>query len=315
MSSAEDRLQSLPGGRCLHCDQDCTLESDALQCDLCQNWVHSKCEGISSELYKQLNDVCSGIINVSYYCELNCCNNRIKQLVADWKLSQSASPVDVEEVNKSVQSLSSRYDSLTQSVKELSTKIESLLTRNENLQMEVNSISEPTATPNQPDTVPFVSMSSTGTTLTILDELADRERRRKNLIVYNLAESSESQSDQPKLQELCSSVFKKDITLTKTVRLGRKNGSKPRPLLACFDDVSIRNRILSVSGKLRKFDQYKNTYIAPDRTKLERQKHVKLVEELKRRRSDGEQNLIIRNGSIIVVTRHPSAAADSSQHS
>ena len=96
---------------------------------------------------------------------------------------------------------------------------------------------------------------------------------------------------------------------------GPKNGSKLRPLLACFDDVSIRNRILSVSGKLRKFDQYKNTYIAPDRTKLERQKHVKLVEELKHRRSAGEQNLIIRNGSIIAVTRHPSAAADSSQYS
>ena len=155
--------------------------------------------------------------------KLNCCiNNRIKQLVADWKLSQSASSVDVEEVNKSVQSLSSRCDILTQSVKELSTKIESLLTRNKNLQMEVNSISEPTSTPNQPDTVPFVSMSSTGTTLTILDELADRERRHKNLIVYNLAESSESQSDQSKLQEMCSSVFKVDIALTKTVHLGQK---------------------------------------------------------------------------------------------
>ena len=94
-------------------------------------------------------------------------------------------------------------------VKELSTKIESLLTRNKNLQMEVNSITEPTATtPKQPDAVPFIFISSTGTTLTILYEQANRERRHKILIVYNLAESSESQSDQSKLQELCSSVFK-----------------------------------------------------------------------------------------------------------
>ena len=158
-------------------------------------------------------------------------------------------------------------------------------------------------------------MPSTGTTLTILDELADKERRHKNLIVYNLAEFSVSQSDQPKLHELCSSVFKIDKTLTKTVRLGRRNGSKPRPLLACFDDVSIRNRILFLSGKLRKFDQYKKTYTASDITKFERQKHLKLVEELKCRRSHGEQNLIIRNGSINAITCHPSAAADSSQHS
>ena len=112
-------------------------------------------------------------------------------------------------------------------------------------------------------------------------------------------------------------MFKLDITLTKTVRLGRKNDSKPRPLLACFGDASIRNTILPLSGKLRKFDQYKNTYIAPDRTKLERQKHQKLVEELKCRRSGGEQNLVIRNGSIITLTRRPlqpPAPRDSSQH-
>ena len=48
----KDVFQSLPGSRCLHCDQDCTLESKALQCGLCQNWVHSECEGISSESYK-----------------------------------------------------------------------------------------------------------------------------------------------------------------------------------------------------------------------------------------------------------------------
>ena len=40
-------------------------------------------------------------------------------------------------------------------------------------------------------------------------------------------------------------------------------------------------------------------YIAPDRTKLERAKHRKLVEELKDRRSKGETSLVIRNGTIV----------------
>lgn len=76
----------------------------------------------------------------------------------------------------------------------------------------------------------------------------------------------------------------------------------------------MRDMILSYSGKLQKFDQYKNVYIEPDRTKLERQKHQKLVEELKRR-SNGERNLVIRNGSIIVLTRRPPQPTASSQHS
>ena len=75
--------------------------------------------------------------------------------------------------------------------------------------------------------------------------------------------------------------------------------------------------ILSFSGKLQKFDKYKNVYVAPDRTKFEREKHYKLVEELKRRRSNGEQNIVICNGSIITLTRRPSqstALGVTSQH-
>lgn len=213
----KDVFQSLPGSRCLHCDQDCTLESKALQCDLCQSWVHSECEGISSESYKQLNDVCADIVNVSYYCELNNCNSRIKQLVANWKLTQSVPQADTE-TNTVVESLLSKYDSLTQSVNELSTKIANLVTNNENLQMEINSVSESSTASNQTNTVSSISTPLTTATLTILDELADRECRSKNLIVYNLAESSESHSDDSLLRELFSSVFKLNVVLTKPVR-------------------------------------------------------------------------------------------------
>jgi len=41
-------------------------------------------------------------------------------------------------------------------------------------------------------------------------------------------------------------------------------------------------------------------FIAPDRTKLEQKKHKRLIAELKERRSEGEENLIIRNGEIAV---------------
>ena len=37
-------------------------------------------------------------------------------------------------------------------------------------------------------------------------------------------------------------------------------------------------------------------FIAPDRTKFEREKHVKLINELRERKAKGETNMIIRNG-------------------
>ena len=39
---------------CGHCNKKCTLRSEAIQCDLCQSWVHASCEGISKENYKLL---------------------------------------------------------------------------------------------------------------------------------------------------------------------------------------------------------------------------------------------------------------------
>ena len=253
----KDRIQSLPGSKCLHCDQDCTLESKALQCDLCHTWVHSECEGVSSELYELLNDVCSGTVNVSYYCELNCCNSRIKQLVAEWKLSQSPPSTEVEEIHKS---LSDKYASLAQSVDELSSKIDSLISRNNTLQMEIDSASEPPSASN--------ALASSGPptpispTFTILDELADRERRSKNLILYNFSESPDTKSDQSRVQELFSTVFNAEVQLMRTVRLGKRNDSKARPLLVCLNDAVVRGTILSQSGRLRKHEQFKNTYIS-----------------------------------------------------
>ena len=42
------------------------------------------------------------------------------------------------------------------------------------------------------------------------------------------------------------------------------------------------------------------TFIALDMTKLQRLKHKKLIEELKKRKQQGEVNLIIKNGTIVI---------------
>ena len=179
--------------------------------------------------------------------------------------------------------------------------------------MEIDSVTESSITHTETNDHSSTTTSAT-TTLNILDELADRERRSKNLIVYNLIEPSDSKADTPKIKELLNTVFGHDVNLSRISRLGRRNESKPRPLLISFDDVVVKGTLLSQSGKLRNFDQYKNVYLAPDRTKMEQEKHQKLVNELKHRRSNGEQNLAIRNGVIVTVTRRvqPSASNNSS---
>ena len=60
-----------------------------------------------------------------------------------------------------------------------------------------------TCTPTQNGACPSSSPStSSNATLNILDEFANREQRCKNLIVYNLKEPSDRQTDKLRFQEL-----------------------------------------------------------------------------------------------------------------
>lgn len=53
----ESQLQNFSCGRCSKCKENCTTESEAIQCDLCYAWVHAQCDSISSELYSSLNNI------------------------------------------------------------------------------------------------------------------------------------------------------------------------------------------------------------------------------------------------------------------
>ena len=181
-------------------------------------------------------------------------------------------------------------------VEDLSMKINSLSSSNKTLQMEIESTSK-SLNATQTTCVP---MSPFNPAMRIVDELSDRDRRKKNVIVYNLPEPAQNnKSDSDAFSALCSSVYNSSFTITKLLRLGKKQPNKIRPLLLCFEHEEDRVTVLSHSHQLCNKDAYKNVFISPDRTKFEREKHKNLVSELKNRRLKGEKDLVIRNGAIV----------------
>ena len=311
------KLQKLTGDNCGHCKKKCTSRgkfSEALQCDLCYTWVHAQCEGISKDQYKITNQIGNEVPGITYFCKLNNCCSRFKQLLFSFVSSStsiSSAPVDTEASDSvmNLATLSSKCDNvketLHKSITELSLKVDRLLSCNSDLQMDINSASE------QIDASANTKVNTaTAPTLGILDELADRERRRKNLIAYNFPENGDSPVDKTKFQELSTTVFNLDLSITKVYRLGKRKDDKPRPLLIGLESETEKAEILSQSGKLRRYDQYNDVYIVADKTKYERDKHKKLVDELKLRRSKGERNLVIRNGSIITSVPRPRVPTD-----
>ena len=98
-------------------------------------------------------------------------------------------------------------------------------------------------------------------------------------------------------------------------RLGKKQDNKTRPLLITLDSVCMKKTILSKSSSLRKMEHRKDVFISPDLTPKEWEANRLLHTELKRRKSAGEKNLVIRRGKIVVYTVNSGNASHQTNHS
>ena len=62
--------RSCPGGSCIKCNETLGADSKAVQCDLCGAWIHSKCEGVSVEIYGKMNVVLGSLSNLMYCSDI-----------------------------------------------------------------------------------------------------------------------------------------------------------------------------------------------------------------------------------------------------
>lgn len=145
--------------------------------------------------------------------------------------------------------------------------------------------------------------------MTTMEELVDRERRKSNVVFYNVPESQHDQlhdrvaEDKKAVLDIAKNGLKiHNAQVVKAIRLGSKRQdkmSKPRALLIQLESPHRKSEFLSASKRLRQTDRWKDTYISPDMTRQQREENWKLRQELKQRRENGEQELVIRQGKIV----------------
>jgi len=90
----------------------------------------------------------------------------------------------------------------------------------------------------------------------------------------------------------------------KLFRLDRKSDNKHRPLLVELGSEIDKQSLLSAAPRLH-YSMNSSRCTLLLMTKVERERHKKVVAELKRRRSSSESNLTIRNGVIVYHRPHP----------
>ena len=85
----------------------------------------------------------------------------------------------------------------------------------------------------------------------------------------------------------------------KVIRLGTVNARYPnRSILISVSSTKVKGQIMKAQAGYRNRNPAKRIYLAPDLSPKQRAEHKVLVDEMKRRRGQGE-NLKIRGGKIV----------------
>ena len=89
-------------------------------------------------------------------------------------------------------------------------------------------------------------------------------------------------------------------------RIGTKKDNSKRPLKIKVKSIKVKYEILRKALRLHQTEEYHSTYISSDLTN-EQQRNVKLLhDELKLHTNNGEANLWIQRGKVVVRKREGS---------
>lgn len=137
----------------------------------------------------------------------------------------------------------------------------------------------------------------------ILQEVDDRKRRENNVILRGIKEQLTGSVEERKAHDRkeIEKVFDfleipiHSIHVSETARIGRLRGDGMRPIRIKFCNFSGKIAALRNSASLRFSDPFKSIYLNPDYTPSQQSDRKKLHEELRSRRSAGEEVKIFRN--------------------
>jgi len=291
---------------CLECGKD--VIEEGVKCEMCDNWYHCKCQGVSKALYAALQEAVSDeedTCGLHWYCRR--CNK------ACVKLHRSITLISKEQglLDKRVVKVENVIEEMEKGnlpdnvMKTIERKIdERVKSVTDNLSQSVRKeVSEKVSNVNA-----SVNKSIEQGHWQVAQQVHEKEKRKLNLMFFKVPECASEdteeriQYDTGKVKDIVTqdlSLTWKDDVQTFT-RIGKKNSDAIRPLrvtMKCMDD---KKRILDRLRDLRanKDDIIKSIFIQADMTKEEREERKKLRAELLRRKDAGEENLVIRGGRV-----------------
>lgn len=138
----------------------------------------------------------------------------------------------------------------------------------------------------------------------MLEELLDRSRREKNIIISGIEEPNtgtieeRKKHDEERTDAVLRCVGSSIDSVVDFRRLGKSGSSGARLLRVTFNSMDAKLTVLRSSKLLRENSGFKGVYINQDRTKMQQTKDKVLRDEVKRLKELGEDPVIFR-GRIV----------------
>jgi len=330
----------------------CNVESEhkGIECEICKHWFHANCVDIEDNEYEVLTSHKKGTIH--WYCD-NCNVKSVEllKLVFNIQERMQKTEKDIDSLKNDTQAkfnkIESDFEAMKYDLRTLNQKIDEGLQKCfEDSDKLVKSTQRQTITEikeeiKEAKTTSFAeimkqelekSLDNMTTeietvktnlleTKTDAAEIRDQEKRRNNVIIYRLPESTAQSPEERKREdtercvELINDALEVDCHLDdmkQVVRLGQRDRENTdrqnvsRPLLIEFKSYTTKNQLMESLYKLKNADDhFRQLSITHDMTKNERIEIQKKVEEakLKEREETGEFIWRVRGtpGSLRIV--------------
>lgn len=262
---------------------------NGLECDGCGVWFHAGCEGVTQEKYKFLE---------KYKDTLWFCKKCHMKVVAKNAETQKLRDEN-HELRREVAELKALNENLISKFEELwKGKEEEIVEITTKKVLKVLSSKESEMT---------IAQHAVEKVLEVIEEREEKEKKKNNIVVFNLAESiketvtERKEEDKIRLDTVIQGSLKiEDYEIEDIYRVGRPDQNKPRPTIVKLKEGRAKWEIIKNAQRLREDPNQDNRKvgIAPDMTRKEREENRKLREELQRKR-DGGGRWIIKRGKIV----------------
>lgn len=309
--------------RCGTCMKPFSSGEGSAQCELCDIWFHSKCQGISESMFRAMKDYGE----LHWFCK-GCRGGAEKLLAMVSKMQTKVERIEEELLRLHAESRAE----LTQAVNDVKAELAVIAARVDRVEKQtdesINNVQkmEPKWSElfsKQVENKISLATADLATVQTELkqqtqlalqesrEELEEIARRRGNIIVHGLAEPVGTTPEERKSQDSDKVNFLlqelgADVPEVKgIIRLGKRSdvaGVPPRPVKLVLVSEEQKDKVLRKAKNLKNMGDkgLDKVFLHQDLTPRQRETRQCLVREMKERQARGEQNLAIVNGKVIV---------------